>query len=319
MSELAPIIVFAYNRPWHVEQTLTALMNNVLADQSVLYIYCDGAKDDATESQKQKVTEVRQVIKKKQWCKNVFIIESDRNKGLANSVIGGVTDVINRYGKVIVLEDDLITSPYFLKYMNDALTFYTSYSSVFSISADRPYRMSIPDDYQYDVFASLRFFSYGWATWKSKWNKVDWNMPYYKEHMNSPYQISAFNRQGEDMSDMLKMQYEGKIDSWAVRFAYYHYQNHAVSIMPCRSYIKNLGLDGSGIHCGVVVNNNDINKAIIAPRFVSVVYEDARIINSFYNTYCRRKRPLWQKMVNFVSKKIVNRPVFLIKRKVYNI
>ncbi len=128
---LAPIVVFCYNRPWHAEKTLTALSENVLADQSTLFIFCDGPKNDATEEQKQRVLETRQVARKKNWCKEVRVIESDVNKGLRNSIISGVSQVIHEFGRVIVLEDDLETSPFFLKYMNGELEKYQDYRAFF--------------------------------------------------------------------------------------------------------------------------------------------------------------------------------------------
>ena len=138
MSKLAPILVFCYNRPWHVEQTLEALSRNELADQSVLYIYCDGPKPDASDEMRQRIVEVRQVVRKRQWCKEVHIVEAEKNKGLANSIIDGVTEVVNRYGKVFVLEDDLVSSPYMLKFVNQALDYYQDYAGVFSFSVNRP-------------------------------------------------------------------------------------------------------------------------------------------------------------------------------------
>jgi len=131
MDNLAPIILFTYNRPWHTEQTLIALMQNEWAKESILYIYCDGVKETDSFQQKEKIQEVRKVVKKQQWCKEVHVKEAEKNKGLANSIIEGVSEIIKIYGKVIVLEDDLLTSPYFLKYMNEALNFYESYPAVF--------------------------------------------------------------------------------------------------------------------------------------------------------------------------------------------
>ena len=110
---LAPIILFVYNRPWHTEKTLEALMGNDRADQSTLYIYADGAKENSSQNQLDKIRKVREVIRKKQWCKEIHILESNENKGLAESIILGVTSIVNRYDQVIVLEDDLITSKHF--------------------------------------------------------------------------------------------------------------------------------------------------------------------------------------------------------------
>ena len=318
---LAPIILFCYNRPWHVEQTLIALSKNELADQSVLYIYCDGPRENATEEQIEKIKEVRRVVRKENWCKEVYIIESEQNKGLANSIIGGVTNVVNKHGSCIVLEDDLVSSPYFLKYMNKVLNFYMDYPSVFSVSANRPplSKMQIPDDYQFDVFVCLRSYSTGWATWKDRWNRIDWSMDIYDKYKSNKSITEALSRLGDDFAPMMQMQEDGEIDSWAVRFGFMHFVHHAIAILPCNSYVTNIGFDGSGIHSGTVKNlyENDLSLSVNEPRLLDVVYEDQRIINAFYNVFTYAKRPLWQKAINFIARKLRFKPPFVIKKKVY--
>ena len=131
---LAPIILFCYNRPEHTRKTLLSLKQNYLAEQSTLIIYVDGPKAEASEEQKNRIAEVKKVIREDQWCKDVMIIESDTNKGLASSVMQGVTETVNKYGKVIVLEDDLVSDTWFLKFMNEALTVYENSSDVACIS-----------------------------------------------------------------------------------------------------------------------------------------------------------------------------------------
>ena len=321
MTSLAPIIVFCYNRPWHVEQTLEALSRNELADQSVLYIYCDGPKVDASDEMQQRIAEVRQVVRKRQWCKEVHIVEAMKNKGLANSIIDGVTDVVNRHGKVFVLEDDLVSSPYMLKFVNQALDYYHDYAGVFSISVNRPplSKMQIPEDYDYDVFACLRSFSTGWGTWKDRWNKVDWSMKDFDSNKKNPHMLRALNRKGEDFVSMMQMQEDGLIDSWAVRFCFAHFKHHAVAILPCKSYVTNIGFDGTGTHSGTVLNvyENDLSQSVANPRMLDIVYEDDRIINAFYSCYCSIKRPFWLKMINFAARKLGKKPPFVIKKKVY--
>jgi len=320
-NDLAPIILFVYNRPTHTEQTLMALMQNELASDSILYIYSDGPKDQATENDIKKITDVRKVIRKKQWCKEVYIVESDRNKGLAKSIIEGVTEVIAKHDKVIVLEDDLLTSSYFLKYMNEALIYYENFMGVFSISANRPplSKMQIPDDYDYDVFACLRSYSTGWATWENRWKKIDWTLDYLDSFMNQPYQIQSFNRSGEDMTKLLLMQRDGLIDSWSIRFSYTHFKEHAVAILPCTSYIDNIGFDGSGTHTNAIEDtyHNDVTLTKRDIKFLDIIYEDTRIINSFYSYYYPHKRPLWQKIINRISRIMGGKNIFTIKKKVY--
>src|SRR5688572_7223408 len=120
---LAPVALFVYNRPWHTRQTVKALQNNFLADETELFIFSDGPKNDDSKAA---VQEVRDYLKTIEQFKNITIIEQEKNLGLANSIISGVTEIVNKYGKIIVIEDDLISSRYFLKYMNDALDKYLS-------------------------------------------------------------------------------------------------------------------------------------------------------------------------------------------------
>lgn len=136
---MAPVVLFVYNRPMHTEQTLEALHQNELADESILYIYADGPKGNLTKDAIEKIIRTRRVIRKKKWCKEVHIIESTHNKGLADSIISGVTDTVNRYGKAIVLEDDVVTSKGFLRYMNDALVMYEHDAGAMHISGFIPY------------------------------------------------------------------------------------------------------------------------------------------------------------------------------------
>ncbi len=162
---LAPIILFVYNRPSHTLRTLEALALNELAKESILYIFSDGIKDNADSNSIQKINETREIIKSKQWCKEVIIIERQQNFGLAKSVIEGVTEIINKFQKVIVLEDDLVTSPYFLKFMNETLHKYEKEDSVACISA-----YIYPIDNLPELFFIKGADCWGWATWKRAWD-----------------------------------------------------------------------------------------------------------------------------------------------------
>ena len=321
MKSLVPIIVFCYNRPDHLEQTLDALSRTELADQSILYIYCDGPKEGASDEMRQKIADVRLVARKRQWCKEVHVVEAEKNKGLANSIIGGVTDVINKHGKVFVLEDDLVSSPHMLKFVNKALDFYEDYAGVFSISVNRPplSKMEIPEDYPYDVFACQRSYSTGWGTWKDRWEKVDWSMDEFDRCKQNPDMLRALCRLGEDFPPMMQMQEDGKIDSWAVCFSFAHFKHHAVAILPCRSYVTNIGFDGTGTHSGTVAYTyeNDLSQSVVNPRMLDMVYEDDRIINAFYSSYYSKSRPFWQKAINYIARKLGKKAPFVIKKKVY--
>ena len=164
---LAPIALFVYNRPFTLQKTLDALLKNELAKESTIIIYCDGPKPNASREDLQKIEDVRRIVNNIEGFKQKIIKASSENKGLANSIINGVTECVNEYGKVIVLEDDLITSPFFLNYMNEALEKYNNESKVLSIGACNFWANSkqIPE-----YFFMPQPDCYGWATWKDRWD-----------------------------------------------------------------------------------------------------------------------------------------------------
>lgn len=242
--KLSPIVLFVYNRPEHTQKTINALKRNKLAEESELFIFSDGEK---TPSDKQKVQEVRKIINNINGFKNIKVFDYETNKGLANSVIDGVTKIISDYGKVIVLEDDLITSKNFLRYMNRTLNFYEDNKDIWSISGyNLP--INIPDDYEHDVYLAYRAASWGWGTWKNRWDKIDWEIKDFDNFINDKSKQRLFNRGGSDMTRMLKNQINGEIDSWAIRWCYNQFKKNKYTIYPVKSKVKNIGMDGSGTH-----------------------------------------------------------------------
>lgn len=316
---LAPIVLFVYNRPYHTAQTLEALKNNNLSVESKLYIFADGAKDDASTEVINNILKVREIIRSKRWCGEIEIIESNENKGLALSIREGVTSVMEKHAKVIVLEDDLITSKAFLNYMNTALDYYENRQSVFSISAYSypPNKFRVPEDYEFDVFVSLRNGSWGWATWADRWHKIDWDVNVYPNLSNEMKQ--ALNRGGDDVYELLEQQQNGNLNIWSIQFTMAHFINHAISILPCISYVDNIGMDGSGENCSNFssLRNEKLNEREDI-RFLDVLYEDSRIINAFYNVNCRIRRSYLKKAINRVCRIFHLDPIFVIKKKIYS-
>ncbi len=244
----APILLFVYNRASHTRQTLDCLSKNILSKESLLYIYSDGAKNKKDEKS---VEAVRKIIKEyDSFFKKVIIIEHKNNQGLANSIINGVSETINRHKKVIVLEDDLLTHQFFLTYMNQMLNVYESISKIWSISGFNfsKDKLQVPTNYLYDIYFSVRPCSWGWATWIDRWNKVDWEVKDYHKFKKNIRLKKEFNLGGDDLSHMLNMQMSGDIDSWAIRFSYSAFKNESYSVYPINSFIKNIGQDGSGQH-----------------------------------------------------------------------
>ncbi len=243
----APIIIFVYNRADHFIETYHALAACKEAKESELFIFSDGAKNDAG---KDKVNEVRAAvaaIKDAGDFKSVTVTESPVNKGLAASVIAGVTQVINKYGKAIVVEDDCKVSPLFLGYMNKALDYYKNNKKIGSVAGYTP-MIDLPDDYKNDVFAAHRSCSWTWATWKDRWNGVDWELKDIKDFYKSPALIRRLNSNGSDRFMRLYRQTKGNGSSWSVRFGAHLVKNNLLTVYPRFSYNSNIGCDESGVH-----------------------------------------------------------------------
>ena len=319
----APIIVFAYNRPDHLRKTLIWLGQNELANESTLYIFCDGPKPNATDEQLTKVDNARKVAHELAIVptfNEVHIFEREENLGLGTSVITGVTEIINKHGRAIVLEDDLETSPYFLSYMNQCLDHYDARKSVFSISGlSRPHpERFYPKDYPYDVYVSLTHHPTGWGTWADRWNQVDWDADAYEIIKNQPAMIEAFRRIEYTEWDALTKQRETKQNVWSVRFGLAHFVNHAVSICPIVSYINHIGWDAEATNA---TSSSQWNFERLADnaniRFLDVLYEDSRIINAWYSFTINQPRSLLGKFKNWYGRKFLHRDEYALKGRVY--
>lgn len=242
----APIALFTYNRPWHTKQTVDALLKNTKASDSDLIIFSDGAKDDVFQV---KVDEVRKYLKTIEGFKSIRIIDRLGNLGLAKSIISGVTEVVNEYGRVIVLEDDLVTSPYFLKYMNDALNLYENDDRVISIHGyNYPIEVSLPEAFFVKGADCL-----GWATWKQSWNLFEDDGSKLLSQLEQMDMLERFDLfGGYDYSGMLRGQIAGKNQSWAVRWYASALLNDKLTLYPGKTLVQHIGSDGTGTHCGDV-------------------------------------------------------------------
>ncbi|OPL15704.1 MAG: sugar transferase [delta proteobacterium ML8_D] len=241
---LAPIVLFVYNRPWHTQQTVKALQKNELADLSDLFIYSDGPKDDQSQETVQKV---RKYIHTIDGFKTLTVQKREKNLGLANSIISGVTEIVNKYDRIIVLEDDITTSPYFLRYMNDALNFYQDEERIMHISG---YMFPVNYIGLQETFFYRVTSCWGWATWSRAWK-------YFKKDVKWVYQIfskeerRAFNLDGShNFWSQVEGNKLGKLNSWAIFWYASVFKNQGLCLHPCQSLTNNIGHDGSGIHCG---------------------------------------------------------------------
>lgn len=296
MNKVAPVVLFVYNRPEHTKKMIESLANNALSNETEVYIFSDNAKKEKDKINVEKVRKIIRETKQKKIFKNVIINEAEKNKGLANSVIEGVTKVINEHGKAIVLEDDLVLSTTFLQYMNNALKFYEKNEKIWSISGyNLP--ITIPKNYKEDVYLSYRGCSWGWATWKDRWDTVDWDVKDYNKFKHSYKRRKRLNRGGPDMAQMLDFQMKGLCDSWAIRWCYEQSKQDRYTVYPTKSLIQNKGTDGSGTHSG---NTNlfDTKNYNEIPKLKEDLTINKEIIKTFNKKfYAGRKQTILEFLI----------------------
>lgn len=240
---LAPIVLFVYNRPWHTKQVIEALLNNSLSKNSDLYIFSDGPKN---EKLVKSVMDVRNYIKTINGFKSVIILEREKNIGLGNSIITGVTDILNKRDKVIVLEDDVVVSPYFLNYMNDALNLYKDIEKVGSVNS-MPYPISgkFPKSFLLRIPDSC-----GWATWNDRWKLFNADADFLYDEIKSRHLVKKFNIDGTyPFLQMLKWQIKGLNSSWAIRWYASLFLSGRLNLYYQKPLVNNIGWDGTGTHC----------------------------------------------------------------------
>lgn len=295
MANLSPIVLFVYNRPEHTKRTAESLLKNTLAGDSRLFVFSDGAKN---EKDAQKVETVRDYIKAVKGFSKIEIVLRDKNFGLANSVISGVTEVLKQYDRVVVMEDDIISSPSFLNFMNKALAFYQDNKSIYSISG-YPYPIKIPNTYKKDVFISYRASSWGWGTWKDRWEKVDWEVKDFEKFNSDKNAQQIFEKGGQDLTPMLKAQMKGKIDSWAIRWSYAHFKNNAYCLYPIVPLCKNIGTDKSGTHSSsspkLDVEIRDSDREFVMEQSPELNEEIVKEIQKLF------KLTLSRRIINFIQ------------------
>lgn len=299
---LAPIALFVYNRPVHTRKTLQALEANRLADQSEIYIFSDAAKtaDDIDD-----VNSVRAIIREPWKFKHIYIIERGQNKGLANSVIDGVTQVVQKHGRIIVLEDDLETSRFALTYFNSALNQYAENEKAMQIAGymypvENP--KSLPESFFFRVASS-----WGWATWDRAWKHFNPDI----EELTKDFKrrdIKAFSvDHSENFWKQVKQFKAGKINSWAIRWYLSVFNQQGLVLYPRNSYIQNTGTDGSGTHSDVdQVYKVQLAKTTIR-KYPALVEEDPIAFSAIKHFYKNRKGTFFERLARFIEKKINQR------------
>jgi hypothetical protein len=292
---LAPVVLFVYNRPWHTRQTLESLSNNLLSDKSVLYIFADGPKTNASLEEISKINEVREIVRLKKWCNEVKIIESELNKGLADSIISGVSQIVNKHGKIIVLEDDLISSKYFLQYINNSLVYYENTLNVMHITGHSFPLKGIRKDTYFLNYVS----PWGWGTWNNRWQYFEKDASILLKNLNNfqEFDLEKFNcGYGNEFYEQLIRNVDNRLNTWAVKWHTTIFLKSGLCLFPTHSLIDNIGFDDSGENCTksnlyfIDINNNKEPKLSEIPLEINQVA--LKSFKMYYENYFLTKREI---------------------------
>jgi hypothetical protein len=294
----APIVLFVYNRPDHTVRTVEALKQNSLAGQSDLFIFSDAPKSASDQS---KVSEVRSYLKGITGFKSIFISENEVNKGLSGSIVSGVNAVLNNYDRLIVLEDDLVTSPYFLEYMNNALDLYEDDPTVGCVHG---WNYSLDtSEISDETFFLPGADCWGWATWKRAWDLFEKDGSKLLEELQTKDLEYAFNRRNTmPYVQMLKDQIAGINDSWAIRWHASLFLQNRFCLHPVNSQVRNIGMDGSGTHCDDTELPQNMGDRIHLERIE--VEESEWFYNAYNATQIKEqphKKPIWRRFLKLLK------------------
>jgi hypothetical protein len=290
-SEVAPIALFAFNRPSHLQQTLMALAECSQAQDSDLTIFCDGPRSEQDMSSVEQVRGIARTWADSGALGHVTIIEQPTNLGLATSVISGVTTILSESDTVIVLEDDIVVSPDFLRYMNDALALYHDEPAVVSIHG---FTMNVARPLPQTFF--LRGADcWGWATWRRGWEIFEPDAQLLLDQLDRSGGVTDFDfGDAYPYRDMLERQVKGNVDSWAVRWYASAYLANKLTLYPGKSLVRNIGQEGSGTHSMERVSHSVLEERFEFPLQKIIPLESAEAREAFQEALAKDQEPRWR-------------------------
>lgn len=293
----APIVLFAFNRLNPLKRCVASLLANSEAAETDLIVFVDGARSNK-EGEEEKVEAVRKFVTQITGFKSLETHFSNENRGLGPSLIAGITEVMNRYGRAIIVEDDIACSINFLSFLNQGLDYYKDKKDVFSISGETV-KVKAPNDYLYDIYFAPRAGCWGWATWKDRWDTVDFELIDWESVKKNKRKFNKWG--GSDCFSMLNGWHTGKNKSWAVRFTYSQFLQGASSVFPVISKVSNVGFDDDGTNCKPVrfnrfemIGDASGNKIF---KFSDEVKEDPRMVKQRLH-YSRLYVRIFYKIIN---------------------
>ena len=286
----APIALFVYARPDHARRTVEALLKNSEAASSDLIVFSDAAR---TSSKEEAVRQVREYVDGIEGFRSLTIHHRPENYGLAKSIIEGVSQVLTEHDRVIVMEDDLETSPFFLRYMNEALERYAEADRVISVHGYiYPVQKPLPE-----AFFLRGADCWGWATWRRGWKLFNPDGQFLLDELKRQKLLKAFDFNGAySYSGMLQGQINETNDSWAVRWHASAFLANKLTLYPGRSLVHNIGNDNTGTHCGASeVFDAELSATPI--RLDGVVVEESTAVKAVIEQFFRAKQPPIQQML----------------------
>ena len=275
-----PVLISTYTRIDHLKQTINALLKNELAKETVVYIYSDGAR----VGDEKKVESVRQYLSSVTGFSALHVVVREQNMGANANQINAMKELLDRYGAVITMEDDIVVAPGFLQYMNMALEKYKTDQKVFSISAYCP-PIQIRKDYPYDAFFIRRFNGWGAGWWKDRFDSMRYiTLSEFEKFSSDKKATRSFTRAGgRDMLVMLKRVAHGELDAGDVRCMYTQFLKDQYTLYPTQSLVQNIGFDGTGVHCGSMNLFEVTLSDKTSFRLPSQVFVDQRIVKAYRN------------------------------------
>lgn len=279
MSNNAPVALFIFRRPRHLRSVITGLLACAGIEETPIVVFGDGPR---TPTERDEVDEARAVALELLNGRAEFHFH-ESNRGLSRSIIDGVTDVVGRYGRVIVLEDDLEPYPSFLDFMNTALDRYEADPRIFQVAA---YMFDVPEFAgRSEALVLPLTTSWGWATWSRAWARFDASAPGWERVGRDPVLRRRFNVDGSyEYAGMLERQLSGTGQSWAIVWYWCVFSHGGLVLFPPRTLVRNAGMDGSGTHGSAWLRRSrdvvcrDTDVPITLPDSIAVVPATLRAV-----------------------------------------
>ncbi len=322
IKETAAIAFFCFNRADKTKITLESLAQNDLASDSEIFIFCDGPRNIKELEQ---VKEVHKIIDNISGFKKVHIYKKDLNHGLRSSVIDGINYILKNHNSFIVIEDDIVTSKNFLKFINQALEFYKDEKNIWCITGfNFPTKiLPFPKQYKEDIFfVRGKNSSWGWGGWKDRWKKIDFDIEDYDQFIKNKKLVKEFNRPAGNMSEMLRFQKQGKINSWAIAMSYAMFKEDGYTVHPVKTMVKNIGFDENATHTtsknlsfsdfnlkdtGVLKLKklSEVENNFLAEKSYTKYHNNSSSLKKWFTSKKKRKNLQWL-LIGFVIAELIN-------------